>query len=42
MNCRGVTVLVIAIIRLQYGVVNQLGFTILVLVAIVTTTVTDG
>ncbi|MGQ0838774.1 cation:proton antiporter [Actinokineospora sp.] len=40
MNCRGVTELVIASIGLQYGIINQFGFTILVLVAIVTTAVT--
>ncbi|MGW0809512.1 cation:proton antiporter [Nonomuraea sp. NPDC002799] len=40
MNCRGVTELVIASIGLQYGLINQLGFTILVLVAIVTTALT--
>ncbi len=40
MNCRGVTELVIATIGLKYGLVNQLGFTILVLVAVVTTAVT--
>lgn len=40
MNCRGVTELVIAAIGLQYGLINQLGFTILVLVAIVTTALT--
>jgi Kef-type K+ transport system membrane component KefB len=40
MNCRGITELVIASIGLQYGLVNQLGFTILVLVAVITTAVT--
>ncbi|WP_051174208.1 cation:proton antiporter domain-containing protein [Amycolatopsis orientalis] len=40
MNCRGVTELVVATIGLKYGLVNQLGFTILVLVAVVTTAVT--
>ncbi|MBO3747336.1 cation:proton antiporter [Streptosporangiaceae bacterium NEAU-GS5] len=40
MNCRGITELVVASIGLQYGLVNQLGFTILVLVAVITTAVT--
>lgn len=40
MNCRGVTELVIASIGLQYGLVNQLGFTVLVLMAVITTAVT--
>jgi Kef-type K+ transport system membrane component KefB len=40
MNCRGVTELVIATIGLQYGLVNGLGFTILVLVAVLTTAAT--
>ncbi|MCT9008502.1 cation:proton antiporter domain-containing protein [Streptomyces rhizosphaerihabitans] len=40
MNCRGVTELVVASIGLQYGLVSEVGFTILVLVAIVTTAVT--
>ncbi|GAB3717138.1 hypothetical protein GCM10027598_27680 [Amycolatopsis oliviviridis] len=40
MNCRGVTELVVATIGLKYGLVNQLGFTMLVLVAVVTTAVT--
>jgi Kef-type K+ transport system membrane component KefB len=40
MNCRGVTELVIASVGLQFGLINQLGFTILVLVAVVTTAVT--
>lgn len=40
MNCRGVTELVIATIGLQAGLINQLGFTILVLMAICTTAVT--
>jgi Kef-type K+ transport system membrane component KefB len=40
MNCRGVTELVIATIGLQYGVINRLGFTILVLIAVITTAVT--
>ncbi|WP_369228627.1 cation:proton antiporter (plasmid) [Streptomyces sp. R39] len=40
MNCRGVTELVVASIGLQYGLVSDAGFSILVLVAIVTTAVT--
>jgi Kef-type K+ transport system membrane component KefB len=40
MNCRGVTELVVATIGLQFGLVNQLGFTVLALVAVVTTAVT--
>ncbi|WP_414939623.1 cation:proton antiporter [Amycolatopsis sp. cmx-11-51] len=40
MNCRGVTELVVATIGLKHGLVNQLGFTILVLVAVVTTAIT--
>ncbi|MFC3451339.1 cation:proton antiporter [Amycolatopsis speibonae] len=40
MNCRGVTELVVATIGLKYGLVNQLGFTMLVLVAVVTTAIT--
>nr|WP_062333219.1 cation:proton antiporter [Herbidospora sakaeratensis] len=40
MNCRGVTELVIAAIGLQFGLINQLGFTILVLLAIITTAMT--
>ncbi|MFC4852220.1 cation:proton antiporter [Actinophytocola glycyrrhizae] len=40
MNCRGVTELVVATIGLQYGFVNELGFTILVLVAVLTTAAT--
>lgn len=40
MNCRGVTELVVATIGLQYGFVNGLGFTILVLVAVLTTAAT--
>jgi K+:H+ antiporter len=40
MNCRGVTELVIAAIGLQYGLVNRLGFTMLALVALITTAVT--
>ncbi|OXM51891.1 cation:proton antiporter [Amycolatopsis alba] len=40
MNCRGVTELVVATIGLKYGLVNQLGFTMLVMVAVVTTAIT--
>jgi len=40
MNCRGVTELIVATICLQYHVVNTLGFTILVLMALFTTVVT--
>jgi Kef-type K+ transport system membrane component KefB len=40
MNCRGVTELVIATIGLQAGLINQLGFTMLVLVAVITTALT--
>lgn len=40
MNCRGVTELVVATIGLQYGLINQLAFTMLVLVAIITTATT--
>jgi Kef-type K+ transport system membrane component KefB len=40
MNCRGVTELVVATIGLQYGLLSELGFTILVLVAVITTAAT--
>jgi Kef-type K+ transport system membrane component KefB len=40
MNCRGVTELVVAMIGVQYGLINSLGLTILVLVALLTTGVT--
>ncbi|MET7395834.1 cation:proton antiporter [Dactylosporangium sp. NPDC005572] len=40
MNCRGVTELVIASVGLQAGLVNEFGFTILVLIAVLTTAVT--
>ncbi|MEV6602110.1 cation:proton antiporter [Actinoplanes sp. NPDC051346] len=40
MNCRGVTEIVVASIGLQAGVINELAFTVLVLVAVVTTAVT--
>lgn len=42
MNCRGVTELVVATIGLKYGVINDLCFTILVLVAVITTAVTGA
>jgi Kef-type K+ transport system membrane component KefB len=40
MNCRGITELVVATVGLQYGLVNGLGFTMLVLVAVITTALT--
>ncbi|MFF4616657.1 cation:proton antiporter domain-containing protein [Nonomuraea jabiensis] len=40
MNCRGVTELVVASIGLEYGLINQLCFAVLVLVAVVTTAAT--
>nr|AHE14822.1 RebU-like transporter [uncultured bacterium] len=40
MNCRGVTELVVASIGLRYQLINQLGFTILVLTALITTVLT--
>ncbi|MGH3787681.1 MAG: cation:proton antiporter [Pseudonocardiaceae bacterium] len=40
MNCRGVTELVVVSIGLQYQLINQLGFTILVLTALITTVLT--
>ena len=40
MNCRGVTELVVATIGLQAGLISRLAFTMLVLVAIVTTAIT--
>jgi Kef-type K+ transport system membrane component KefB len=40
MNCRGVTELVIATVGLQQGLINEFGYTILVLVALVTTALT--
>jgi Kef-type K+ transport system membrane component KefB len=40
MNCRGVTELVIATVGLQHGLINQFGYTVLVLVALVTTALT--
>jgi Kef-type K+ transport system membrane component KefB len=41
MNCRGVTELVIAGIGYQYHLINSLGLTVLVLVALITTAVTS-
>ncbi|QFQ99388.1 cation/H(+) antiporter [Streptomyces phaeolivaceus] len=40
MNCRGVTELVIATIGFQAGLINELCFTMLVLIAVITTAVT--
>lgn len=40
MNCRGVTELVVATICLQYGLVSEIGFTVLVLMAVITTVLT--
>ena len=40
MNCRGVTELVVATIGLQAQIINTLGFTILVLIALITTATT--
>ncbi|EQD85587.1 transporter (CPA2 family) [Saccharopolyspora erythraea NRRL 2338] len=40
MNCRGVTELVVATIGLQSQIINALGFTVLVLVALITTATT--
>ncbi|XVV00856.1 cation:proton antiporter [Actinosynnema sp. CA-248983] len=40
MNCRGVTELVIAGVGLEAGLINQTGFTVLVLVALLTTVIT--
>jgi Kef-type K+ transport system membrane component KefB len=40
MNCRGITELVIANVGLQQGLITTLGYTIIVLIAIVTTAVT--
>jgi Kef-type K+ transport system membrane component KefB len=40
MNCRGVTELVVATIALRYRLVNEFGFTVLVLMALVTTAMT--
>lgn len=40
MNCRGITELVVASIGLRYGLISPLGFTVLVLVAVITTAVT--
>ncbi|EIE98966.1 cation:proton antiporter [Saccharomonospora glauca] len=41
MNCRGVTELVIAAIGFQAGLINQLGFTMLVLLAVITTVLSN-
>ena len=40
MNCRGITELVVASIGLQYGLISPLGFTVLVLMAVITTAMT--
>jgi len=40
MNCRGVTELVVLTIGYQAGLINQLAYTMLVLVAVITTAVT--
>jgi Kef-type K+ transport system membrane component KefB len=40
MNCRGVTEVVMASIGLQYHLINRVGFTILVLMALITTATT--
>lgn len=40
MNCRGITELVVATVGLQVGLVNEYGFTVLVLVAVITTAMT--
>jgi Kef-type K+ transport system membrane component KefB len=40
MNCRGVTELIVASIGLQAGLINGLGFTVLVLMALFTTAIT--
>jgi Kef-type K+ transport system membrane component KefB len=40
MNCRGVTELIVSVIGLQHGLISPLGFTVLVLVAAITTTIT--
>nr|AAN01215.1 putative transporter [Lentzea aerocolonigenes] len=40
MNCRGVTELVVATVGLQNGFVNEFGYTVLVLIALVTTALT--
>jgi Kef-type K+ transport system membrane component KefB len=42
MNCCGVTDLVVASVGLQYHLINALGFTILVPMALATTTLTDS
>lgn len=40
MNCRGVTELVVATVGLHYGLINRMAFTVLVLMAVLTTAVT--
>jgi Kef-type K+ transport system membrane component KefB len=40
LNCRGVTEIVVAAIGWQYGLINDLGLTVLVLVALATTAMT--
>jgi Kef-type K+ transport system membrane component KefB len=40
MNCRGITELVVATVGLQAGLINEYGFTVLVLVAVITTATT--
>jgi Kef-type K+ transport system membrane component KefB len=40
MNCRGVTELVVATIGYQYHLINELGLTVLTLVALITTAAT--
>ncbi|GLZ37791.1 cation:proton antiporter [Actinokineospora sp. NBRC 105648] len=40
MNCRGITELVVANVGLQQGLINTLGYTVIVLIAIVTTAAT--
>jgi Kef-type K+ transport system membrane component KefB len=41
LNCRGVTELVVASIGRQYDLINDLGYTVLVLMALITTAVTS-
>ncbi|ANN20170.1 hypothetical protein SD37_34305 [Amycolatopsis orientalis] len=40
MNCRGITELVIANVGLQHGLITPLGYTVIVLIAVVTTAIT--
>lgn len=40
MNCRGITELVVATVGLQAGLINEYGFTVLVLVAVITSAMT--